>query len=165
MGSKQRVAADDFEAFFRAEYARMVAVLAVVSGRREDAADAVQAAFAEAHLRWDQVRGFDDPAAWVRRVARNRVIDEVRRSARHDRLHRLLPRHGDVGPPEASELTDAIRSLPDGQRVAVALHYFDDLPIAEVADLLGVATGTVKSQLAAARRRLARTKQLRTCDD
>lgn len=93
MGSTRRVA-DGFEAFFRAEYGRLVAALAVASGRPEDAADAVQAAFAEAHRRWVQVRAFDDPVAWVRRVARNRLIDDHRRRARHDRLN--LPTPGAV---------------------------------------------------------------------
>jgi RNA polymerase sigma-70 factor (ECF subfamily) len=50
----------------------------------------------------------------------------------------------------------AVRSLPRRQRDVVALHYIGQIPIAEVADVLDVATGTVKSSLARARRTLAR---------
>jgi RNA polymerase sigma factor (sigma-70 family) len=54
-------------------------------------------------------------------------------------------------PPATTDLTRAVAALPARQRAAVVLHYFVDLPIADVAELLGCAPGTVKSQLHDAR--------------
>jgi RNA polymerase sigma factor (sigma-70 family) len=152
------------EALFRRDYRTLVATLSVLSGRPEDAADAVQSAFVEVHRRWDEVSRLDEPVLWVRRVAINRLIDEQRKRTRRERLNRLLPPQPHVAPPEASEASEIVRAIGDlsiGQRVVVAMHYFDDLPIATIADLLGVAPGTVKSQLAAARARLAAAPELR----
>ena len=50
--------------------------------------------------------------------------------------------------------------LPDRQRAVVALYYLDDHSIAEVADVLGIAEGTVKSSLSQARKTLARTLRI-----
>ena len=51
-------------------------------------------------------------------------------------------------------LWEAVLSLPEEQRAAVTLYYYEDLPVAEVARVLGVAQGTVKSRLGRARQRL-----------
>ena len=49
----------------------------------------------------------------------------------------------------------ALRQLPDSQREVLALHYLADLPVLEVAELLGVPEGTVKSRLMRGREALA----------
>ena len=51
-------------------------------------------------------------------------------------------------------LWDAVLHLPEEQRAAVTLYYYEDLPVAEIARVLGVAQGTVKSRLGRARQRL-----------
>ena len=54
------------------------------------------------------------------------------------------------------DVIDALRGLPEGQRQVVALHYFGDLSVDEIAHTLGVAPGTVKSRLSRGREHLAK---------
>ncbi len=153
-------AADDappeFDDLFRTHYERLVRSLTVVSGDRERAADAVQEAFVKAHLRWRRVRRLDDPAGWVRRVAINRLRDDHRRDGRKqralDRLAARTPTHHD--PDEPDEIGRLLAQLPRQQRLTTALYYVGGLSVAEIADTLELAEGSVKSHLHDARRRL-----------
>ena len=56
---------NDFGAFYRASYPRLVGQLTVMTGSLEDAEDAVQEAFARASTRWPRLRDYDLPEAWV----------------------------------------------------------------------------------------------------
>lgn len=154
--AQARLAPTDFDALFEGHYERLVRALTVVAGDRESAADAVQEAFVKAHLRWRRVSSYDDPIGWVRRVAINRLHDEHRRSARKRRaLDRLRSRETTtVPPPEIDEFDDVLAQLPRQQRLTTALFYVDGLSIAEIADALDIAQGSVKSHLHDARRRL-----------
>jgi len=145
-----------FEGFFRTNYAPLVRSLSVACGP-ERAADAVQEAFVQANLRWRQVADMDVPAAWVRRVAVNRLIDESRRDKRgEDAMTRMSAASVMELAPADIDLADAVGMLPQKQRLAVCLFYLLDLPIDEVATLLNSTPGTVKSNLYDARKRLAR---------
>lgn len=152
-----------FDELFRESYAPLVRALAVGTGDDELAADAVQDAFLQALRRWRKVEAYDRPEAWVRRVAINKVIDQRRRGDRHERAVRTLAatdpgaREHDV----SVDLQRALAALPLKQRLAVTLHYVADLPVAEVAALLDVADGTVKSNLSDARRALAPLLEVR----
>ena len=113
----------------------------------------VQDAFASALLRWRVIGGYQDPEAWVRRVAFRRAIDHHRRSARQLRVVLRL------GPPpslppvgaEHVDLVRALRRLPLAQREVLVLHYVAELPVERIAAELGVPAGTVKSRLARGR--------------
>lgn len=145
-----------FEAFFRAHYAPLVRSLALAAGP-DRAADVVHEAFLQASLRWSDVSVLDSPAGWVRRVAVNRLIDEQRRDHRRDLLVTRLaavPLTVELSPHDL-DLADAVAALPYKQRLAVCLYYLLDLPVDEVAGLLGASPGTVKSNLHDARNRLA----------
>jgi RNA polymerase sigma-70 factor (ECF subfamily) len=150
----------DYDELFRSHYAPLVRALSVAAGR-EEAADAVQDAFLEAHRRWGRIGRYDRPEAWVRRVALNRLTDGHRRRARRDVA---MARAGVVDradlEPADLDLLDAVRRLPEGQRLAVCLHHLADLSVADVADALGVSEGTVKSQLHDARRALSGAKEV-----
>ena len=146
-----------YETFFRAEYPKMVALALGVTGDREVAAELAQEGLLRAFRAWGEVAGLERPGAWLRRVVTNLAIDERRRRSRR------LPARADLGvasvdpvEPEADDWLRAVRSLPDRQRAVIALHHVDGLPIAEVAEVLGIAPGTVKSSLDKARRKLAR---------
>lgn len=150
------LADDDFDAFFRASYAPMVRALAVVAADTQVAEDVAQDAFLQALRHWPKVRGYDRPEAWVRRVALNRLADQGRRRGRRDRAMERLALARTAEPvPADPDLAAAIAGLSDQQRRVVALHYLLDLPVDEVAADLGIAPGTVKSHLAAARKALA----------
>ncbi len=143
-----------FDELFDAEFPRLVRSLGVAFGV-EGAADAVQEAFLRADRRWRHVRRLDDPAAWVRRVALNLLLnarrDRVRRTEILASIRAVPTERLDA---ELIDLRAAIAALPDQMRLSVCLHYLADLPVADVADALGVSTGTVKSNLHDARRRL-----------
>ena len=144
------------EPIFRAHYARLVRALTLGCGDAELAADAVQEAFVRAHERWDRIGRYDDPVGWVRRVAVNLLRDDHRRTVRKRRaVERLAARPDPVEPAvEPDGLARVLGALPRQQRIAVALFYLDGLAVADVADLMGLAEGSVRSHLHDARRRL-----------
>lgn len=154
-----------FEAFFRDEYPRLVALLVAVTGSRPVAEELAQEALLRAHVRWDRIVGYERPGAWVRRVALN--LASHHRSRRRSELDAV----GRLGRQRAAEpysYADAggddfwalVRRLPRRQAAAVALHHLEDRPVAEVAAILGCAEGTAKSHLHRGRAALARMLDL-----
>ena len=145
-------------AVFEGSYRRLVAQLIGVTGDRSEAEEAVQEAFARAVAAgagWGEVA---NPEAWLRTVALNVLRTKARRHALLRRLTPLLPEPATV--PGVSEdhvpLITAMRTLPRDQREVLALHYFADLPVAEIATELDIPAGTVKSRLKRGREALAR---------
>lgn len=145
-----------FDAFFATEYRRVLAVVVALVGSRSGAEDIAQEAFVRAYLRWDQVKDMTSPQAWVKRVAINLATSRARRVAAEARAILRMPRHEDLVdmPLRDADFWDAVRALPTRQAQAVALHYADDLNVAQVADVMQCAAGTVKAHLHAARKRL-----------
>ncbi|WTW94261.1 SigE family RNA polymerase sigma factor [Streptomycetaceae bacterium NBC_01309] len=105
----------------------------------------------------------DDPSElehYVRRVLVNLVIDQGRRLTLWRGLVPRIAERADVADVaedicERAALGDVLAQLPTRQRVCVVLHYYEDLPLAEIADAMGCSLGTVKSQLHEARKGLA----------
>lgn len=157
-----------FERFFRAEHSNVLGLAVVMSGDRETARDIVQEAFLRAYRDWERVATLDAPAAWVKRVAVNLSIDRHRKRGNErialERLHARPSLEPTFDDPAADSWWRAVRELPDRQRAVVALHYLDDMPIKEVAAVLEIAPGTVKSSLSKARSTLARTLGPREAD-
>lgn len=150
-----------YEELFPAEYPRLVALLTALCGDRAQAEDIAQEAMLRAHVRWDRISRYDDPAAWVRRVAIN-LASHGRNRRRSERraLDRLGHRRPAAQPPataalEAEQLWATVRTLPRRQAAAVALHYLEDMSVAEVAVVLGCAEGTAKVHLHRGRAALA----------
>jgi len=144
----------DVSELFDAEYERLVRSLGVAFDAHA-AADAVQEAFIQADRSWSQVATLDDPAAWVRRVAINRLLNGSRdRKRRREILATVRPVVAADLTDELVDLRRAIASLPDRMRAAVCLHYLADLAVDDVAAALEVSPGTVKSNLHDARTRL-----------
>jgi RNA polymerase sigma-70 factor (ECF subfamily) len=142
---------------YDASYRRLVGQLTAVTGSREEAEDVVQEAFARALLHSRAVLAADNPEAWVRTVAVNQARSRWRRLRRFAGLLPDLVTDAPNGPDTAAELDllAALRTLPVGQREAIALHHLADLPVHEVAATLDVPTGTVKARLARGRAALA----------
>jgi RNA polymerase sigma-70 factor (ECF subfamily) len=132
------------------------AVLAMSAGSSEVADEATCEAFARLYAYRDGVR---DPVAWVFRTAFRLASRELKRQRQH--VDHEAPES--IGG-EVSVLPFAVarglRRLSPEQRSAVFLHYFADMPIAEVAHLCGVPTATVKVRLHRARRALRNAPEL-----
>jgi len=149
-----------FEAFFLAEYPRLVSMLTARFGDRAAAEDLAQDALVQAQRHWDHVGALDKPGAWVRRVALNRSANEHRRLGRERRARERLGRRP-AGSGSAPDMADAalwaaVRTLPRAQRDATLLRYVDDLPLADIGDVIGCTEGTVKKHLQRARENLSK---------
>lgn len=153
--------AQTFEAVFRSDHRAVVAIAVALTGSRAAGEDVAQEAFLRAHQRWDHVGRYDNPGAWVRRVAINLALSQQRRQGSERRaVARLELRRGDDGDATASvagadRFWEAVRTLPPQQRTAVVLRYVEDLPLTAIAEVLDVAEGTVKAHLHKARAALA----------
>jgi RNA polymerase sigma-70 factor (ECF subfamily) len=149
---------DEFEQFFLANYEAVLRVLVLTTGDRERATDATQEAFIRAYARWSKIRAYESPAGWVRRVALNASRDSYRSDRRRRRREESLPTIGQM--PQAdryhgeSSAHELLQTLPDRQREVATLFYVDDRSVAEIAAILQVNEGTVKSHLSSARERL-----------
>jgi len=121
-----------------------------LTGDRALAEDVTQEALEAAWRDWGRIGGYDRPGAWARRVVANRAMSRGRRRGRELRaLRRLAGR-----PVPAIELDApddrfwvAVRRLPRRQAQTVALHYLEDRGVTDIASILGIAEGTVKSHL------------------
>ncbi|GAA0255908.1 SigE family RNA polymerase sigma factor [Cryptosporangium japonicum] len=146
----------DFGRFYAEHYAGLCKQLYAYQGDHAEAQDLVQEAFTRAWLRWSVLSRYDDPAAWVRRVAWRLAVSRWRRArtalafARRQR-EQYAPPPG----PEHVTLVAALAVLPEKQRRAVVLHYVGDLSVAEIAEQEGAAIGTVKAWLHRGRTALA----------
>jgi RNA polymerase sigma factor (sigma-70 family) len=128
------------DALYVAEYEAMVRVAFLIVGSRADAEDVAQDAFARVHLRGDRV---DRPGAYLRRCVVNGALDVLRRRTLADRVRALRAEDSTVL--GADELSDALAALPDRQRAALVLRFYQGLSEREVAEALGVRPGTAKS--------------------
>jgi RNA polymerase sigma-70 factor, ECF subfamily len=141
-----------FEQFFRANYPTLFGSL---SAAADDVEDALQDAFVQPLLNLSIVSRYDNPASWVRMVAIRRLLNRERwRSRSAGAVVRLsstaeTEMHGAAAMPD---LANRVRRLPLRQRVAVALFYFWDLPVREIATAMGISQGAVTASLVAARR-------------
>jgi RNA polymerase sigma-70 factor (ECF subfamily) len=129
-----------------------------------DAADAVQDAFVQAVVHWRKVSRYDDPLAWIRRVAINRGHNRRRSRKRQQAVQQRMAAAATVPVPvvEADDdLAAMVAALPQQQRLALSLFYFADLSVAEVAHSMELSEGAVKYHLHAARTSLARCLEAR----
>lgn len=160
-------AAAAFDAFYRQEYPRIVAIAQSLTGDRQVAEELAQEGFVAAHGRWKQVSTYDRPGDWVRRVVTNRAISIFRRRAAE---RRAMARNGRVIdrvelPEDDAWLWQQVRGLPPRQAQAIALVYVDDLPLNRVATILGCGETTVKTHLHRGRQALARAIEARDIAD
>jgi len=131
---------------------RLVGSLTLYCGDQRIAEELAQDALVRVWERWPQVGAMDHPEAWAFRTGVNLANSWHRRRAAERRAHR---RHGvpdevvDATEPVDHAQVDAIRraveALPDRQRATVVARFFLGLDVAETAELLGCAPGTVKA--------------------
>jgi RNA polymerase sigma-70 factor (ECF subfamily) len=136
-----------FERLYQGSYRRLVLTAYGMTGDLGAAEEITQEAFAIAYGKRGKVSRTDSPEAWLRTVVVNLARRRYRRKITLDRILRRahaepLPGEERVG--EHLDLHDAIKELGAEYRAVVVLHYLADLPVDEVAALLGAPVGTVK---------------------
>lgn len=142
----------DFEDFYTAEYPLVFRAALAFDGRREEALDATQEAFARAFSRWRRLRNEAWAGGWVMRTAMN-----LCKRALRDETRTMPAEHAPASDQASEQRVDvsaALRGLPARQRQAAVLHYIGDIPVVGVAELMSISEGATKSHLARAREAL-----------
>jgi RNA polymerase sigma factor (sigma-70 family) len=158
---RRRTLSAEIERVYATRYASFCRLASTVTGNVEAAHDAVQEGFARALAHCDEFRGEGSLEGWLWRIVL-RVALDGRRNGRPLALYEsteslttewapALP-HPELDP----QLADAMRALPERQRLVVFLRYFADLSHAEIAALTGIRSGTVSATLTHAKASLAR---------
>ncbi len=152
---------------FAEQYDGMCRLAAHLLGDRAGAEEVVQEAFLRTFSSWRRIRRPQRAQWYLRATVVNLCRSRLRRRATEDRSNRTVyatdPERQATGgsgagtgaPDDALVVLEAVRHLPTRQRETVILRYYEDLPEAAIAKVLGCSVGTVKSQLSKARATLA----------
>lgn len=132
-----------------------------ITGREEDAEDALQDAFISAFRNLESYRGDASFGAWLKKIVVNKAINVLRK-----RKYELLPENEawDVSEPEQTvdykedftveRVKQAIAKLPDGYRTVLSLYLLEGYDHQEIAGIMGITESTSKSQLNRAKTKL-----------
>jgi RNA polymerase sigma-70 factor (ECF subfamily) len=155
------------DALLRRHYDRVHAVCRRIAGSSRDADDAAQEAMISIVRALDRFDGRAAFSTWIYRIATNAALDELRRRHRRPALHAVRDDDStpEIADPDAERRYDsvgdrqaidaALEGLPEDFRAAVVLRDVADLDYAEIAEVLQIPVGTVKSRIARGRGQLA----------
>lgn len=149
----------DRDAFAQLVEGRLAATFRTASailGNEADARDVVQETFVSAWVNLPRLRDASRFDAWLNRIVLNRCRDTLRRRrrAREIALDPMLAVHAPEADAGLEALNAAFERLPVERRQLLILHHLHRLPVAEIAQSLGIPVGTAKWRLHAARRAL-----------
>ncbi len=139
----------ELQVFYREQGLALIRLAFLLTGSRETAEDIAQIAFAQLASRWETV---DEPVGYLRRIVVNQANDSHRRAYRRARPVRDVV---ETAIPDVDETWPLIADLPPAQRAVIVLRFYQDLPLTEIAEILGRRQSTVRSDL---RRGLARLR-------
>lgn len=148
--------ADDpgFRDYVTARSGSLLRLAYVLTRNRADAEDLVQAALAKTYQAWDRIEDRAALDGYVRRAMVNTHISWWRRRRLEEYPTGDLPDRPVADHARDSELQDTLRRaldrLPRRMRAAVVLRYYEDMSEAEIAEVLGISQGTVKSTVSRA---------------
>ena len=143
--------APDFDGWVAARGPALLRLAYTLTGNRADAEDIVQEALARALPRWDRISRVADVDAYVRRMVVNGHTSWWRRFRRRESPVEQV-RVGNVPAPgeafdDRRRLWLACQALPEPQRTAIVLRYYEQLEYAEIAELTGVREGSVRARV------------------
>ena len=155
----------DFREFVSSRGRALLRSAYLLTGNLADAEDLVQSALAKTYQAWNRIEDRNALDGYVRRAMVNTHISWWRRRRVDEYPTDEIPDQPAADTSGNSELHDtlqrAIDRLPQRMRAAVVLRYFEDMTEAEVADILGVSQGTVKSTVSRAVAKLRTDADLR----
>ncbi|WP_237744980.1 SigE family RNA polymerase sigma factor [Kribbella catacumbae] len=143
----------DFESWVTEKADALLRFAYVLTGDHQLAEDAVQDALTTACARWGRVSQADDPEAYVKRMVVNAHISWWRRFRRREAPAAEPTRTAAAAPDGTASRADAeavwalCATLPDKQRAAVVLRFYEELSYAEIAVLLHCAEATARSHV------------------
>jgi RNA polymerase sigma-70 factor (sigma-E family) len=139
---------------YRLHYAKLVRLALLIVGEVPAAEDVVQDAYVSVYRSWTKLRNTDSAAAFLRAAVVNKARSVLRHRAVVDRNTPQAPRNAPSAEHEAlvllgrSALVAALRKLSPRQRQVIVLRYYEGLSEAEIAEVLGIRKGSVKSHAA-----------------
>lgn len=144
-----RVAA--FSDFMSARSASLFRTAYLIVGDHQLAQDLVQESLIKTYVAWSRLRDVGNAEAYTRRTIVTTAISWRRRKSFHEQPTDLL---GDTAVADASDAVTThavvvaqLRALPPRQRAAIVLRYYEDLSMAQTAEVMGCSVGAVKSQV------------------
>lgn len=151
IGTEARVV-PDFDGWVAARGPALLRLALALTGNTADAEDVVQDALSRALPRWSRIASLDDPDAYVRRMVVNAHTSWWRRFRRRESPTSSVVLPGSVAGPsvdfdEHRRVWLACQALPEAQRTAVVLRYYEQLEYAEIAALTGVREGSVRARV------------------
>jgi RNA polymerase sigma-70 factor (sigma-E family) len=161
----------EFTAFFVDTWPRLFRTIYGIAGDTHSAEDALQSAFAKAYASWRRVSAADRPDAYVLRMAINEVLGVRRRAWWRAERPTAVPEpqtSADAHEPgfaDRDAVWQAVLALPARQRAVIVLRYYEDLSEQTIAETLGCSRGTVKSQAAAALKKLRNLPHMSVQED
>lgn len=153
-----------FEQFVRAHATELLKSATLLATGRHRGEELLQDTLTHLYPQWDRVAKADQPVAYVRRVMVNRLISSGRMPRNREIVLEYLPERG-AGPDPADTVVNRhalwqmLAGLPERQRVAVVLRYFNDLPDDQIAEAIGCREATVRSLISRALAELRRRDQ------
>lgn len=155
-------APDGFSEYVTARHAALLRTAYLLTGHAQDAEDLVQSALVKVVPQWRRIA--DNPEPYVHRVLVNENVSRWRRRRWREHSTNALPEQLADHPDHDELMTvrNALAGLAPRQRAVLVLRYYEGLSEAEIAAVLGIAPGTVKSQ---ARDGLARLRRALPADD
>lgn len=159
---------EEFHDYVAARGATLLRTAYLLTGNHADAEDLVQTALAKTYLSWRRIQDRGALDSYVRRAMVNTHISWWRRRKIDEYPTDVLPEVPAPDPTTRTDLRDALWKalgrLPRRQRAAVVLRYYEDLTEPEVAQVLGVNVGTVKSTVSRAVAKLRESAEFRGDD-
>jgi RNA polymerase sigma-70 factor (sigma-E family) len=140
----------EYAAYVEARGAALRNLAFLLCGDWHRAEDHAQTALTKLYLAWRRIDRRDGVDPYVRRILVRVAADERRRPWRREHSTAVLPERAAATDPAEDRVTvlAALARLPRRQRAAVALRYWEDLSVAEVAAAMNITEGTVKSSCA-----------------
>ena len=145
---------EDFAEFVSARWASLYRLAYLLAASHPGAEDLLQTTLEKAYVNWGRISGMEFTEAYVRRMLANGLVSSRRRAWIGERPYEHLPETTEASLElpvvDRSLLWPLVCALPARQRAVIVLRYYEDLSEAQIADVLGCAPGTVKSQSSAA---------------
>ena len=139
----------DFEGFCHDVYLPLVRMLTLYCGDRDVARDIAQESMIKVSSRWRAVQQMDNPRGWTWKVSINLANSHYRRKRVEQRSYRALHNGAELSVHERDlsleiSIRSMLQTLSPRQREALVLRYYQDMPVAEVAEVMGCSSSTVK---------------------